>query len=220
MSVRNQPGAKPADSAPKFPPAKADSTEARNCTSIGAFRSGEPAFESRLRAPPTPARRARLRAEHPRRPPVAFAAAGRNSESSAKAHADVSDAVRASALAPRTRERGTPRKRGRAAWPTIPRRGDSAGSQDIPRHPGNRDTRVDCAPAVSQLDPPCDYSPTRLTPASAAKTAGAAPAQAGAVTGGFVCCKLWLGAIHHPARLCQVHTGARCQSSAAYQTTQ
>ena len=27
--------------------------------------------------------------------------------------------------------------------------------------------------------------------ASAAKTSGAAPAQAGAVTGGFVCCKLW-----------------------------
>ncbi len=35
----------------------------------------------------------------------------------------------------------------------------------------------------------------RLTPASAAKTAGAAPAQAGDVTGGFVCCKLWLGGI-------------------------
>jgi hypothetical protein len=34
--------------------------------------------------------------------------------------------------------------------------------------------------------------PGWLTPASAAKTAGAAPAQAGGVTGGFVCCKHWL----------------------------
>jgi len=42
---------------------------------------------------------------------------------------------------------------------------------------------------------------THLTPASAAKTAGAAPAQAGDVTGGFVCCKLWLGAY------------ARCQTT-------